>query len=178
MAIYLRIQIMRAFILALFMVALAGCQCCRCSNIYSNVIDSSSDCLTSLDVDCLYKPTLDLNRIGKPDWCESCVNRLWCRTGCCKSCQSCDSCAAGTSTGSCAECSNCTECNGGCATGGCATEGCAAGGCASEFIGQASAATSSHCGHPGCTGCATEGCGAGGVIEHKLELNEAQPLAK
>ena len=53
----------------------SGCQCFRASNLYYNMIDDVSD--TQLYADRFYRPTWDLTRIGKPDWCRSRFNRWW-----------------------------------------------------------------------------------------------------
>lgn len=58
----------------------SGCQCFKSSNLYYNLIDDVSD--SEVYVDRFYRPTLDLTRIGKPDWCQSRFNRWWCK--CCK----------------------------------------------------------------------------------------------
>lgn len=61
----------------------SGCQCFKASNLYYNLIDDISD--TQIYADRLYRPTWDLTRIGKPDWCSSRINRWWCK--CCNDCQ-------------------------------------------------------------------------------------------
>jgi len=69
----MRIPVLIAFV-ALF---LTGCQCCRLSEPYADLIDDISDRPVTLDA--LYNPELDLQRIGKPDWCRSRLNRWLCR---------------------------------------------------------------------------------------------------
>jgi hypothetical protein len=61
----------------------SGCQCFKASNLYYNLIDDVSD--TQVYADRFYYPTLDLTRIGKPDWCRSPINRWWCK--CCNDCR-------------------------------------------------------------------------------------------
>ncbi|MCA9006131.1 MAG: hypothetical protein KDA70_12740 [Planctomycetaceae bacterium] len=65
------------------LIVCSGCQCFRASNVYYNLIDDISD--TQLYADRFYRPTWDLTRIGKPDWCQSRFNRWWCK--CCDDCQ-------------------------------------------------------------------------------------------
>ena len=127
---FTRIPAMRCLCLGLLTLVFAGCQCCPCSDVYSNVIDDTSDCLAKPSADCLYCPALDLNRIGKSDWCECRLNRLLC----CRCCQSdcddrnnCDHCTWTEST----KCRTvgCTDCGpDGCASGKC-DAGCRAGDC-------------------------------------------------
>ena len=57
----------------------SGCQCFQASNRYYDLIDDVSD--SEIYVDRFYRPTWDLTRIGKPDWCQSRINRWWCK--CC-----------------------------------------------------------------------------------------------
>ncbi|QDV53613.1 hypothetical protein [Gimesia fumaroli] len=61
----------------------SGCQCFKASNLYYNLIDDVSD--TQIYADRFYRPTWDLTRIGKPDWCQSRFNRWWCK--CCSDCR-------------------------------------------------------------------------------------------
>lgn len=61
----------------------SGCQCFKASNLYYNLIDDVSD--TQIYADRFYRPTWDLTRIGKPDWCSSRFNRWWCK--CCNDCR-------------------------------------------------------------------------------------------
>ena len=61
----------------------SGCQCFKASNRYYNLIDDVSD--TQIYADRFYRPTWDLTRIGKPDWCQSRFNRWWCN--CCSDCR-------------------------------------------------------------------------------------------
>jgi len=61
---------------------LTGCQCCSLSEPYADLIDNVSD--QKITLDALYNPELDLQRIGKPDWCRSPLNRWLCRNrDCC-----------------------------------------------------------------------------------------------
>lgn len=70
------------WVAALWLASLAGCQCSPLTRNYANFIDDVSEC--DLAMDAFYRPTWDLNRIGKPDWCQSAFNRWWCR------CDGCD----------------------------------------------------------------------------------------
>ncbi|MDA0832115.1 MAG: hypothetical protein O2955_08290 [Planctomycetota bacterium] len=70
---------------ALLFWGLAGCQCSMLTRYYADAIDDMTD--RDLEMDCFYRPTWDLNRIGKPDWCQSAFNRFWCRcNGCNRNC--------------------------------------------------------------------------------------------
>lgn len=62
------------------LIGASGCQCCALFDCYADVIDHVSE--SSPRFDCLYHPSLDLNRIGKPDWCQCPVNRLLCHRAC------------------------------------------------------------------------------------------------
>ncbi|MEX1232893.1 MAG: hypothetical protein WEB58_21780 [Planctomycetaceae bacterium] len=67
---------------ALLLWGLTGCQCSVLTRYYADAVDDVSD--YDLEMDAFYRPTWDLNRIGKPDWCQSAFNRFWCR------CHGCD----------------------------------------------------------------------------------------
>jgi hypothetical protein len=69
----MRIPVLSAIVAGL----LTGCQCCSLSEPYADLIDNVSD--QKLTLDALYNPELDLQRIGKPDWCRSPLNRWLCR---------------------------------------------------------------------------------------------------
>ncbi len=60
--------------------ALAGCQCCACTEHYGDVVDliSSRECQAEV----FYHPGLDLTRIGRRDWCECSFNRWLCPCRC------------------------------------------------------------------------------------------------
>ncbi|MFN0198091.1 MAG: hypothetical protein ACKVT0_15195 [Planctomycetaceae bacterium] len=73
-----------AWVTALLIGGATGCQCSVLTHYYSDAIDDISD--HELEMDALYRPQWDLNRIGKPDWCQSAWNRFWCR------CHGCDEC--------------------------------------------------------------------------------------
>lgn len=77
---------MRASFMCIVLIQLiivsSGCQCFQASNRYYNLIDDVSD--SEVYVDRFYRPTWDLTRIGKPDWCQSRFNRWWCK--CCDNC--------------------------------------------------------------------------------------------
>jgi hypothetical protein len=62
----------------------SGCRCGWLDNASGDLIDTLTE--RRLTWDCLYKPELDLSRIGKPDWCRSPLNRLLCRDKCCGTC--------------------------------------------------------------------------------------------
>jgi hypothetical protein len=62
----------------------SGCQCCPALDCYAGVIDDISD--HECELDPLYCPCFDLTRIGKPDWCECCINRVLWGTHCCEEC--------------------------------------------------------------------------------------------
>ncbi len=66
--------------------ALAGCQCCACTEPYGDVVDliSSREC----EAEVLYHPGLDLTRIGRRDWCECGINRWFCPCRCDRYCPS------------------------------------------------------------------------------------------
>ena len=68
----------------LFIVLSSGCRCGGLENASGDLIDTLSERRLSLEF--LYKPGLDLSRIGKPDWCRSPLTRLLCRDKCCSSC--------------------------------------------------------------------------------------------
>lgn len=78
---------MRAAFVCIILIQLvivsSGCQCFNSSNLYYNLIDDISD--TQIYADRFYRPTWDLTRIGKPDWCASRFNRWWCK--CCNDCR-------------------------------------------------------------------------------------------
>ena len=63
---------------------LTGCQCCSLGDKYAGLIDDVSD--HEVELDCLYRPQLDLNRIGKPDWRCSRLNRALCGRACNETC--------------------------------------------------------------------------------------------
>ena len=63
-----------------FLINLAGCQCCRLTEHYAGLIDCISDHEHHYEV--LYCPGWDLNRIGRGDWCSYRHNRLFCRCVC------------------------------------------------------------------------------------------------
>ncbi|GAB4145260.1 MAG: hypothetical protein Tsb009_17340 [Planctomycetaceae bacterium] len=69
-----------------------GCQCCKWTERYADLVDDVSDRKPNLDR--FYRPEWDLNRIGKPDWCRSKWNRWWCGEACCadSSCGHCSHC--------------------------------------------------------------------------------------
>lgn len=97
----------------LFTVLSSGCRCGCLENTSGNLIDTLTERKISLD--CLYRPELDLTRIGKPDWCRSPLNRLLCRDKCSGSCgNSCrsHSCQAHASCNQ--EGSQCNHCTTGC----------------------------------------------------------------
>ena len=75
----------------LFAVLSAGCRCGCLESASGDFIDSLSERRLSLEF--VYKPGLDLTRIGKPDWCRSSLNQLFCRDTCCGSCG--NSCRSG-----------------------------------------------------------------------------------
>ena len=75
----------------LFAVLSTGCRCGSLDNASGDLIDILTERRLSLEF--LYKPELDLTRIGKPDWCRSPLNRLLCRDQCCGSCG--NSCQSG-----------------------------------------------------------------------------------
>jgi hypothetical protein len=80
----------RISLAALTMLLMTGCQCCSWSDAYYDHIDdfSSDHDLCYSCVDRFYDATLDLNRIGKPDWCRSKINRKLCgRTCSCGKCR-------------------------------------------------------------------------------------------
>lgn len=59
----------------------SGCAVCRCkTECCADVVDDISD--HECELDCLYCPSLDVSRIGKPDWCQcpinACLNRSQC----------------------------------------------------------------------------------------------------
>ena len=58
---------------------ISGCQCCGFTEHYADLIDDVSDQKVALD--CLYCPSTDLNRIGKPDWAACPINRVLCKLG-------------------------------------------------------------------------------------------------
>jgi hypothetical protein len=68
----------------LFAVLSVGCRSGGLENSSGDLIDTLTERRLSLDF--LYKPGLDLTRIGKPDWCRSPLNRLLRRDKCCGSC--------------------------------------------------------------------------------------------
>lgn len=77
-----------AVITCLFTIALiSGCQCSPLTAKYADLIDDISDQPFRLDP--LYIPALDVNRIGRPDWCQCPLNRLWCGYGCRNCCSRC-----------------------------------------------------------------------------------------
>lgn len=71
---------MAVFVFGLSWCAAVGCQCSPLFEPYAGLIDGVSDIDPTLDP--LYHPAWDLNRIGKPDWCTSPVNRFLCRRAC------------------------------------------------------------------------------------------------
>ena len=85
----------------MFAVLSTGCRCGGLENASGDLIDTLTERRLSLEF--LYKPGLDLTRIGKPDWCRSPLNRLLCRDKCCGSCD--NSCRSGCcqSASSCAQ---------------------------------------------------------------------------
>lgn len=68
----------------LLVLSAAGCQCCGVTERYADLIDDVSDCKPTLDR--FYHAELDLNRIGKPDWCRSRINRALCPCRCVETC--------------------------------------------------------------------------------------------
>ena len=85
----------------LFAVLSTGCRCGCLENASGDLIDTLTE--RRLTLEFLYKPGLDLTRIGKPDWCRSPLNRLLRREKCCGTCGS--SCQSGCchSAASCAQ---------------------------------------------------------------------------
>ncbi len=73
-----------AWVTALLLGGATGCQCSVLTHYYSDAIDDLTD--HELEMDALYRPQWDLNRIGKPDWCQSAWNRFWCRCHGCADC--------------------------------------------------------------------------------------------
>lgn len=61
-----------------------GCQCCGVTERYCDLVDDVSDCKPNLDR--FYRAEFDLNRIGKPDWCQSRINRAICPCSCQSQC--------------------------------------------------------------------------------------------
>lgn len=59
---------------------LTGCQCCALTEHYACLIDRISDHEHAKER--FYHPELDLNRIGRPDWCSCRLNRLLCPCAC------------------------------------------------------------------------------------------------
>ena len=90
----------------LFVVLSSGCRCGGLDNASGDLIDTLTERRLSLEF--LYKPGLDLSRIGKPDWCRSPLTRLLCRDKCRNSCG--NSCRSGCcqATASCAQ--SATDC--------------------------------------------------------------------
>ena len=76
---------MRWIAVALCTMTLAstGCTVCRwTTDCCGDVIDDISD--HECELDCLYHPSLDVSRIGKPDWCQCPINScLDCRQCAC-----------------------------------------------------------------------------------------------
>lgn len=60
--------------------AAAGCQCIGLTEKYQDKIDRIANHEPHLDR--FYKPTWDVSRIGRPDWCQSPINRWWCGKNC------------------------------------------------------------------------------------------------
>ncbi len=66
--------------------AMAGCQCCACTEHWGDVADlvSSRECRA----EAFYSPAYDLTRIGRRDWCQaSGINRWLCPCRCDRYCQ-------------------------------------------------------------------------------------------
>ncbi len=75
-----------------------GCQCNDFRNKQADVVDCIVDHVPHCDR--FYTPVLDLNLIGRPEWCDWRVNRLlcpkcWNKCGCEECCSSCDDVATG-----------------------------------------------------------------------------------
>ena len=67
--------------LAMVLLGLTGCRCCPGVERYAATIDAISDHEGTLDR--CYRPTCDISRAGKPDWCSRCNRRLAaCRCEC------------------------------------------------------------------------------------------------
>jgi len=67
-------------VLAGVCVGLSGCQCCALTEHYASLIDCISDHEHAMER--FYHPELDLNRIGRPDWCRCPLNRALCPCVC------------------------------------------------------------------------------------------------
>jgi len=67
-------------LMMLAVAAMAGCQCCACTEHLGDVADlvSSRECRGEY----FYHPELDLTRIGRRDWCQSRINRWLCPCRC------------------------------------------------------------------------------------------------
>jgi hypothetical protein len=65
--------------------AMAGCQCCECTERLADLTDriSSRECAAEV----FYHPGLDLTRIGRRDWCECPINHWLCPCRCDRYCQ-------------------------------------------------------------------------------------------
>ena len=61
-------------VLAVFLVAVCGCQCSPLFEGYAAFVDDHGDQVGVLEP--LYSPQLDISRMGRPDWCRSPWNRL------------------------------------------------------------------------------------------------------
>ena len=85
----------------LFAVLATGCRHGGLDNASGDLIDTLTERRLSLEF--LYRPGLDLTRIGKPDSCRSPLNWLLCRDKCCGTCG--NSCQSGCcqSAASCAQ---------------------------------------------------------------------------
>jgi hypothetical protein len=59
-----------------------GCQCYGLTERYADFVDDVSDHKPNLDR--FYSAKYDLNRIGKPDWCQSRINCWLCGRACCE----------------------------------------------------------------------------------------------
>lgn len=62
------------------LVGLSGCQCCCLTEPLSHFIDRIADHEHAWQY--YYHPELDLNRIGRRDWCRCRVNRMLCPCAC------------------------------------------------------------------------------------------------
>ena len=68
------------FWLGCLLLGLSGCQCCPLTESYATAIDVISD--HEHHFERVYVAGLDLNRIGRPDWCSYRINHLFCPCVC------------------------------------------------------------------------------------------------
>lgn len=70
----------KGILLGWLLLGLSGCQCCTLFDHYAAWVDCVAD--DEHHFERIYVPAWDLNRIGRPDWCQCRLNRAFCRCAC------------------------------------------------------------------------------------------------